>query len=190
MNVVSTADRAALAVFAVLLWAAAAAASVIVILTTIGWFGAAAPSFSLAADALAPGLPGTATFTAAEITFALSTGARVLFAGATITGLAWAAAAAAGGYLFWAAARGARFRPALTVFARVAGIALALGAVLKFGLSFAATAAAFQELGTPDTFAPGAAFDLGQLLLGLTIAALAYLFQRGRRLEQDVEGLV
>lgn len=184
------ADRVVLQGLAVTAWVGAAVSAVEIVAGVAGWATAEMPTFPMGVSEPGPQVAsGSAVFTAAAVSFGLSAGARALFAGAEVLSLAGVVAVAAAGFLFWTTGRGAGFGRALTMSAGVAGPTLAIGAILQAGLGLAAAMVACAEVGgAPFEFA--ASLNVGQVVTGLAITAVAYVFSRGSRLQQDTEGLV
>jgi hypothetical protein len=187
---IDSGDRRALKALALLAWLTSGAGAVIIAIRVVAWFTTVTPTFPLGADVVASGPgAGSTRYTLAEVTHRLSLGTRALFATTDALAIAVVVAIVAAGCLFWTTGRRARFGRTLTVASAVAGPALVLGALLQGAAAFAASAAASSELAS-DRLSASASFNIGQLITGLAVTALAYLFSRGERLERDTEGLV
>jgi hypothetical protein len=84
------------------------------------------------------------------------------------------------------------FHRALVVATLTAGSALLIGSVLAGGLGGLGRMMAATELNplVGDAFLVGFSFDPAPVLAGVGILALSFVFDRGSRMQRDVDGLV
>ena len=160
------------------------------------WFGASAPAVPLAADQPILGPDGEliGAFTGASVVIPnLSTGVRTLFAaGFGVAAFSVAATFLVVSGLFWLLARGGHFHGALTLAASLLGAVLAFGSVIEAGVLGFGSFIAAGQLGAhaPKEIFGSTTLNIGQLVAGLGLLALAYLLSRGEKLERDTVGLI